>query len=108
MIIPNGNIEFKHKSAGGLDPVTGFPVKPTSSWGEPIPCQYVPKQLNLQARSGGNAMVTSSYEVYLDMPLSDGASEQLRLTDLQGNVVGEYSLIAMEELVAVQEIKITV
>lgn len=108
MIIQNGNIEFKNKTAGGIDPTTGYPQKPSASWGEMIPCQYVPKQINLQTRSGGNAKVTSSYEVYLTMPLPVEATEQIRLTDMSGNVVGEYSLIAMQELVAVQEIKITV
>lgn len=108
MIIQNGNIEFKVKTASGIDPITGYPKKPSASWGEMIPCQYVPKQINLQARSGGNAKVTSSYEVYLTMPLPVEATEQIRLTDMSGNVVGEYSLISMQELVAVQEIKITV
>lgn len=108
MIIQNGYIEFKAKATGGLDPVTGYPQKPTASWGELIPCQYVPKQINLQARTGGNAKVTSSYEVYVEMPLPVKATEQIRLTDMSGNVVGEYSLISSQELVAVQEIRLTV
>ena len=28
MIIPNGTIEFKEKSRGGIDPETGYPSKP--------------------------------------------------------------------------------
>lgn len=108
MIIQNGNIEFKQKNAVGIDPDTGYPQKPSARWGKPIPCQYVPRQIDLQSRSGGNAISTSSYEVYLEMPLPIGATEQIRLTDMSGNVVGEYSLLAMQELVAVQQIKITV
>lgn len=108
MIIQNGNIEFKIKTAGGIDPATGYPQKPSARWGKPIPCQYVPRQINLQARSDGNATCTSSYEVYLTMPLPNEATEQIRLTDMTGKEIGEYSLLAMEELVAVQEIKITI
>ncbi len=108
MIIQNGNIEFKIKTAGGIDPVTGYPQKPSARWSEQIPCQYVPKQIDLQARSGGNAKVTSSYEVYITMPLPVDATEQIRLTDMSGNVVGEYSMLSMQELVAVQEVKIIV
>lgn len=108
MIIQNGNIEFKQKNAGGIDPATGYPQMPSARWSEPIPCQYVPKQINLQARSGGNVIRTSSYEVYLAMPLPNEATEQIRLTDISGNLIGEYSLLAKEELIAVQEVKITV
>lgn len=108
MIIQNGNIEFKIKTAGGIDPVTGYPQKPSARWSEQIPCQYVPKQIDLQARSGGNAKVTSSYEVYITMPLPVYETEQIRLTDMSGNVVGEYSMLSMQELVAVQEVKIIV
>lgn len=108
MIIQNGNIEFKIKTAGGIDPVTGYPQKPSARWSEQIPCQYVPKQIDLQARSGGNAKVTSSYEVYITMPLPVDATEQIRLTDMSGNVVGEYSMLSLQELVAVQEVEIIV
>lgn len=108
MIIQNGNIEFKIKTAGGIDPVTGYPQKPSARWSEQIPCQYVPKQIDLQARSGSNAKVTSSYEVYITMPLPVDATEQIRLTDMSGNVVGEYSMLSLQELVAVQEVKIIV
>lgn len=108
MIIQNGNIEFKQKNAGGIDPATGYPQKPSAKWGELIPCQYVPRQISLQTRSGGNAICTSSYEVYLAMPLPNEVTEQIRLTDLSGNLIGEYSLLAKEELIAVQEIKFTV
>lgn len=108
MIIQNGNIEFKIKTAGGIDPVTGYPQKPSVRWSDKIPCQYVPKQIDLQARSGGNAKATSCYEVYITMPLPVDATEQIRLTDMSGNVVGEYSMLSMQELVAVQEVKIIV
>lgn len=108
MIIQNGNIEFKHKIGGGFDKTTGYPVKPSETWSEPVPCQYVPRRYNLQSRSGENARTETSFEVYVAMPLPVEASEQLRLTDLSGKVVGEYSVISSQELQAVQQIKFTI
>lgn len=107
MIIQNGNIEFKHKVGGGLD-ADGYPVKATEEWSEPVPCQYWPKRYNLQGRTGGNATVETSFEILVAMPLPVDATEQLRLTDMAGVRVGEYSVISSQELRAVQEIKITV
>ena len=47
MIIQNGTIEFKTKTASGIDPETGYPVKPSSeAWSELIPCQFKAKKFN--------------------------------------------------------------
>ena len=47
MIIQNGTIEFKTKTVSGIDPETGYPVKPSSvAWGEPVPCQFKAKKFN--------------------------------------------------------------
>lgn len=107
MIIQNGYIQFKHKTGGGLD-ANGYPVKPAETWGAKVPCQYVPKRINLQARSAENARTETSYEVYVSMPLPVEYSEQLRLSDMADSVVGEYSVISTEELRAVQEIRLTI
>ena len=107
MIIQNGTIEFKHKVGGGLD-ADGYPVKATEQWGEPVPCQYVPKHYNLQGRAGDNATIETSFEIYVAMPLPVEATEQLRLVDMAGVRVGEYSVVSSHELRAVQQIKITV
>jgi len=107
MIIQNGNIEFKTKSGGGIG-ADGYPVTPTEVWGKPVPCQYVPVKLDLQARSDGNAATQFNYKVYVAMPLPEEATEQLRITDMAGKEVGQYSVISSEELRAVQEIVIVV
>ena len=107
MIIQNGHIEFKHKVGGGLD-ADGYPVKATENWGEPVPCQYMPKRYNLQARSGGNATTETSFEILVEMPLPVEPTEQIRLSDMAGVRVGEYSILSSQELRAVQQIKITV
>lgn len=108
MIIENGTIEFKEKSAGGIDPETGYPQKSTSAWGEPTPCQFTPINRNLLARHIGEPITQATYTVLVEeQPLPD--AEQLRLKDRTGKSLGEFSLIAPPEaLEAVGEIKILI
>lgn len=108
MIIDNGTIEFKEKSAGGIDPKTGYPQKSSSTWGKPIPCQFLPINRNLLAKSLGEPITQATYTVLIeDQPLPD--AEQLRLKGQAGKTIGEFSLIAPPEaLEAVGEIKILI
>ena len=97
MIIPNGTIEFKEKTPGGIDPETGYPSKPTQGgWGIPIPCQYIPNSRNNLGKVNGERFTTASYTLLLEeQPLPD--IEQIRLSDANGNSLGEFSLIAPPE-----------
>lgn len=96
MIIQNGTIEFKAKTAGGIDPETGYPTAATAGWSEPIPCQWLPKSSNLLARILGERFEQAAYEVLLEeQPLPD--SEQVRLTDANGESIGEFSLRSRPE-----------
>lgn len=108
MIIENGAIEFKIKEGGGIDPATGFPRKAETRWGGPIPCQYVPNGSSLRGRVNGEGFTSASYVILVEMqPLPD--SEQVRLTDIFGETVGEYSLLSLPELLpAVDQIRLTV
>lgn len=109
MIIQNGTIEFKEKTAGKIDPETGYPTKPTAvGWGEPIPCQFLPNNRNNLGRVKGERFTTAKYTVLIEeQPLPE--SEQIRLTDKSGKELGEFSLIAPPEaLEAVGEIKILI
>lgn len=109
MIIPNGTLEFKSKTPGGIDPKTGYPRPATDAgWSEPIPCQFIPTSGNLLARSNGERITKASFTVLLnEQPLPE--SEQVRLTDDNGRSVGEYSLIAPpEHWVAVSQIKLLI
>lgn len=106
MIIANGTVRFKYKCGGGLDE-RGYPVKAAAIWGDPVPCQYVAKAVDLTARSAESPTASRSYEIYLDLPLPD-YTEQLKLTDEGGGELGEYSVQSAETLRAVQQGKITV
>lgn len=108
MIIENGTIEMKRKGGGGIDPTTGYPRKPTGvSWGDPIPCQYVANKYNNLGRANGEHFIAATYSILVEeQTLDDG--EQLRLKDRTGKVVGEFSIIQVEPLEAVSEIRILV
>lgn len=109
MIIENGTIEFKEKQAGTIDPETGYPAKATSVvWSEPIPCQYLPNNWNNLGRVKGERFTSASFTILIEeQPLPK--SEQIRLKDRGGKLLGEFSLIAPPEpLEAVGEIKILI
>lgn len=109
MIIENGTIEFKEKTAGKIDPETGYPAKPTAvGWGEPIPCQFLPNNRNNLGRVNGERFTTATYTVLLEEQYLP-ESEQIRLTDRSGKNLGEFSLIAPPEyLEAVGEIRLLI
>lgn len=109
MIIENGTIEFKRKTPVQIDPETGYPTKPTEvGWSDPIPCQYLPVNRNLLAKTNGEPTTKATYTVLIEeQPLPE--AEQIRLTDKSGKNLGEFSMIAPPEaLEAVAEIKITI
>ena len=106
MIISNGTIEIKQKTCGGIDPETGYPKRSSDVvWGEPIPCQTLTNKYNALALSKeGNPIISASYTVLIDEQPFEG--EQVRLKDRQGKVIGEFSIIQIEPLEAVCEIRI--
>ena len=109
MIIQNGYIEFITVTGGGLDPVTGHPIPVSGKeYGELIPCQFVPARANLLAKSKGEPVTDFSWTIYIESLWRDIATERIRLKDMMGNIVGEYSIIRCEPLVAVCQYVITV
>ncbi len=106
MIIANGTIQVKTKQAGGIDPETGHPIKSSAaSLGEPIPCQYIVNKYNALGLSQGEHATLASYQVLIDEQPFD--AEQIRLTDSKtGKVIGDFSIIWVEPLEAVCEIRI--
>lgn len=107
MLIQNGTIEFKTKTGGGINPETGYPVKPVNvSWSEPIPCQYSANKYNNLGRYNGEHFIVAQYVVLIEeQPF---AAEQIRLKDLAGKVIGEFSVIQIEPLEAVCELRILI
>lgn len=108
MIIENGTIELKQKTGGGgIDPTTGYPVKPPSvGWSDPIPCQYSANKYNNLGRVNGEHFKTAEYSVLIEEQPFD--TEQVRLKDRLGNLVGEFSVIQVEPLEAVCELRILI
>ncbi len=109
MIIVNGYIQAKEKAltASAIDPATGYPRKAgAAKWGEPIPCQYYANSFNALAKAMGEPRTQSSYTFLIEVTLL--GSERLRLCDLEGYVVGEFSIISATPLDAVGQIKLLV
>lgn len=105
MIIQNGTIEVKTKTGGGIDPQTGFPVKGDEQWGEPIPCQWIPNRNNMLGRVNGEHFTIAHYIVLIEsQPFS---AEQVRLRTVGGYDLGEFSLMYVEQLDAVCQIRLT-
>lgn len=106
MIIQNGTIEVKCKSGGGIDAATGHAVKAQSTWGKPIACQWLINSQNKQGIVNGEHYILAKYTVLIEQQPFCG--EQIRLKDLCGNIVGEFSIISVEPLDAVCEIRILI
>jgi len=107
MIIANGTIELKVKTAGGINTSTGFPLASTSSWGSPVSCQYIINTHDNLGRTQGEHFVKAKYSILIEQQ-NPVASEQLRLKDRAGIVLGEFSIISVEQLDAVCQTKILV
>lgn len=106
MIIQNGFIEPKLKKGGGIDSETGYAIEPESIWGKPIPCQYIHNTHNNLGSVNGEHYKIATYTVLIEeQPF---CAEQVKLTTLRGREVGEYSIISIEPLVAVDEIRILI
>lgn len=107
MIIANGTIEFKRKEGGGIDPDTGHPIPPREYWSCPVPCQFIPNE-NRQARtSDGEHYHQYTHEVLVE-EMRVCATEQVRLRNWCGDVIGEYSIISFSPLEAVSEVRIII
>ena len=108
MIIENGTIEVKCKSASGIDPETGFPI-PSGKvvWSKPISCQWQSNKHNNLGRSEGGNFTIASYSVLIESE-TEFSAEQIRLKDNYGNVLGEFSVMEAEHLAAVGQLRIIV
>lgn len=109
MIIQNGTIETKSSVGGGIDPETGYPLPPGSeAWGNPIPCQFSADTYDRQAVSNGERYTEERYTILIEEQADRMHIERIRLKDLFGDVVGEFSVRQVEPLEGVCEVKIVV
>lgn len=106
MIISNGTIEIKSKNGGGIDPQTGFPTPASASWGEPIQCQYKANRYNKLGRVQGEHFTAAHYEVLIEEQPFE--AEQVRLKNRSGETLGEFSIMEVEPLEAVCELRILI
>ena len=95
MIIQNGTIELKQKTGGGINPDTGFPNKPHLPLGATLsPVSITPTSTNNLGRVDGMSFKTAAYTILIEEQPFNG--EQVRLKTLDGNIVGEFSVISVE------------
>ncbi len=105
MIIVNGEICAKVKTGGGLDE-NGNPIRPSESWEAPIPCHIRSNTYNNKGKANGNTFTVASYEVLIES--QPFVAERVKLTDRNGKDLGEFSVMEIEYLDAVDTVKITV
>lgn len=107
MIIQNGYIENMILNDGGIDPETGRHVAGTVAWSDPVPCQYFMKSNRQAVLANGERVETVAYQILVEEPYCPCA-EQVRITDMFGNIAGVYVVETVEPLDAVSEVRITV
>lgn len=106
MIIPNGTIEVQNLAGGGLNPETGFPTTGAVTWSEPLPCQFSPVKQDYRATVNGEPAKTLSFSILIEgQPFT---ADRLRLRDIGGSTLGEFSVESVEHLDAVCQTRITV
>lgn len=109
MIIANGTIEIKEATEATLDPATGYPVtEQEDAWGAPVPCQYVALSQNRIGMVDEEHYTLASYEIFVEDAFSSSGSGRIRLSDLDGTQVGEFSVKQIVPLDAVCEVKLIV
>lgn len=108
MIIQNGHIQYLESAGGGLDSVTGHPKKSTESTKGPlVPCQYMSSTFDYLAETNGEHYTRSGYTILVENYM-DVLSERIVLTDRNGRELGRFSIVRVDPLDAVCQIKITV
>lgn len=105
MIVENGYITPKIKTGGGRG-ADGKPVKPSVGWGEPVLANITVNKNSLVGKSNGNTFTVASYEVLIEA--SKYESESVMLSYLDGENLGEFSVMEIVPMQAVGMVKILV
>lgn len=109
MIIDNGVLYTRAatEATPSLDPKTGYPRRAEAEcWRNPIRCQFRARDYSNLTRVQGEAVRLAKYEILIEeQPFTAGA---VRLEDVFGGVVCEASVIEIEPLQAVGQIRILI
>ena len=105
MIIVNGTVQARINTGGGKDE-QGKPLPPVpENWDNPIPCRIRTNKYSNKGISNGNSFTIASYEILIE--LQGFTAERVKLRRF-GEYLGEFSVIQIEKLEAVQAVKIVV
>lgn len=105
----NGFITSRIHVAGGIDEATGMPFPESETWTDPIECQYVPNRRNTVGANREGKFRIASYEItvnMLDWNIYDVS--MIRLINEKKEVITEAEVLTLDELEAIQRIKITI
>ena len=109
MIIDNGVLYTRvaTEAMPSLDPKTGYPRRAEEEyWCNPIRCQFRARDYSNLTRVQGEAVRLAKYEILIEeQPFTAGV---VRLEDVFGGVVCEASVIEIEPLQAVGQIRILI
>nr|WP_314758879.1 hypothetical protein [uncultured Porphyromonas sp.] len=109
MIIDNGVLYTRAavEATPSIDPKTGYPRRAEGEcWCNPIRCQFRARDYSNLTRVQGEAVRLARYEILIEeQPFTAGA---VRLEDVFGGVVCEASVIEIEPLTAVGQIRILI
>lgn len=107
MIIENGALKYLAGTAGGGIGDDGKPVKRTDVWSEAIPCNIRINNRNNLGRKEGTAFVIAAYIVTLERRTGFDPG-RIQLFNDEGQSLGEFPVVSIEVLEAVNAIKIVV
>lgn len=107
MIIENGALKYLAGTAGGGIGDDGKPVKRTDVWSEAIPCNIRANNRNNLGRKEGTAFVIAAYIVTLEYRTGFNPG-RIQLLNDEGQFLGEFPVVSLEVLEAVNAIKIVV
>lgn len=108
MIIENGHIRIKVKAEPQVTEDGYFKKPDKEQWLSPIPCQWILTAGNNNEMVNGEHYKSASYTILIEQGPQLHIGEQLMLEDFLCTCLGEFSIISVEPLDAVGQLKIRI